>query len=64
MTFSNIKKLAAAVAASRRGATAIEYGLIAALVAGVVVTGVGAVNGSLGTSFTGVSTQITNATPK
>lgn len=56
-----IKKLTAAVLKSSHGATAIEYGLIAALVAGVVVTGVGAVNTSLGTSFTGVASEITNA---
>lgn len=61
MTNFNLKKLAVAVAASCRGATAIEYGLIAALVAGVVVTGVGAVNSSLTGSFTGVSTQISDA---
>ena len=56
-----MKKLTAAVLKSRHGATAIEYGLIAALVAGVVVTGVGAVNTSLGTSFTRVSTDISAA---
>lgn len=64
MMISTLKKLTAAVARSRRGATAIEYGLIAALVAGVVVVGVGAVNSSLGSSFTGVSNDINNANTK
>lgn len=39
MTNFNFKKLMSAVAASRRGATAIEYGLIAALIALVVAGG-------------------------
>jgi pilus assembly protein Flp/PilA len=38
-----------------RGATAIEYGLIAALIAVVIITGVTAVGTSLSTTFTTVS---------
>ena len=37
------------------GATAIEYGLIAALIAVVIITGVTAVGTSLSTTFTTVS---------
>lgn len=45
-------KLMNAVAASRRGATAIEYGLLAALVATAVVAGTGTLGSALETSFT------------
>jgi len=37
------------------GATAIEYGLIAALIAVVIITGVTAVGTSLSTTFTNIS---------
>ena len=40
------------------GATAIEYGLIAALIAVVIITGVTAVGTKLNNSFTNISTAI------
>ena len=40
------------------GATAIEYGLIAALVAVVIITGITAVGTKLSTTFTNVSTTL------
>ena len=40
------------------GATAIEYGLIAALIAVVIITGVTAVGTSLSTTFTNLSTKL------
>ena len=40
---------------SSKGATAIEYGLIAALIAVVIITGVTAVGTSLSTTFTNIS---------
>ena len=40
------------------GATAIEYGLIAALIAVVIITGVTAVGTSLSTTFTNISTSL------
>jgi pilus assembly protein Flp/PilA len=40
------------------GATAIEYGLIAALVAVVIITGLTAVGTKLSTTLTNVSTSI------
>jgi pilus assembly protein Flp/PilA len=40
------------------GATAIEYGLIAALIAVVIITGVTAVGTKLSTSFTNISTNL------
>ena len=40
------------------GATAIEYGLIAALIAVVIITGVTAVGTKLNNSFNNISTAI------
>jgi pilus assembly protein Flp/PilA len=45
------------------GATAIEYGLIAALIAVVIITAVTAVGGSLDTTFNAVNTGLAGATP-
>jgi len=44
------------------GATAIEYGLIAALIAVALIGGATAIGGSLGNKFNAVSTAI-DATP-
>jgi pilus assembly protein Flp/PilA len=41
-----------------RGATAIEYGLIAALIAVVIITGVTAVGTNLSTTFTTISGKL------
>jgi pilus assembly protein Flp/PilA len=43
---------------SESGATAIEYGLIAALIAVVIITGVTAVGTKLSTTFTNLSTTL------
>jgi pilus assembly protein Flp/PilA len=40
------------------GATAIEYGLIAALIAVVIITGVTALGTTLNAKFTSISTSI------
>jgi pilus assembly protein Flp/PilA len=40
------------------GATAIEYGLIAALIAVVIITGVTAVGTNLSSTFTALSTAL------
>lgn len=40
------------------GATAIEYGLIAALIAVVIITGVTAVGTQLSTTFTNLSSNL------
>jgi pilus assembly protein Flp/PilA len=42
----------------KKGATAIEYGLIAALIAVVIITGVTAVGTNLSTTFTNISTTL------
>jgi pilus assembly protein Flp/PilA len=44
-----------------RGATAVEYALIVALIALAIVVGVTAVGGGLNTAFTNISTQIEGA---
>jgi pilus assembly protein Flp/PilA len=44
------------------GATAIEYGLIAALVAVAIIAALTALGGSLDTLFSNVSTTVSNAT--
>lgn len=43
---------------SEAGATAIEYGLIAALIAVALIGALQAVSGSLSTTFTTVSTKL------
>lgn len=43
------------------GVTAIEYGLIAALIAVVIIVGVTAVGTSLNTKFGAIATAVTNA---
>ena len=47
-------KLMSAVAASRRGATAIEYGLIAALIALVVAAGATTLGSNVNSKFTDI----------
>ncbi len=44
--------------ADENGATAIEYGLIAGLIAIVVITGVTSIGTSLSTSFNAVATSL------
>ncbi len=45
-----------------RGATAIEYVLIGALMAGIVIAGVGILSGGLNTTFTAIADLVTGAT--
>lgn len=44
-----------------RGVTALEYGLIAALIGGVIVAGMGLVGTSLNGVFTNIQTAVDNA---
>ena len=53
-----MKNLVARFAKDESGATAIEYGLIAALISVAIITAVTAVGTSLGTTFTSVSTEL------
>lgn len=57
-----LPKLLSAVAASRRGATAIEYGLIAALIALVVAGGAATLGGSVNEKFTAIDDCVTAGT--
>jgi pilus assembly protein Flp/PilA len=56
---SFIRKLAR----SDRGATAIEYGLIAALIAVAAITAMQGIGTSLNTTFTNVSTAMQGSNP-
>jgi pilus assembly protein Flp/PilA len=51
-------KLLRAFAADKKGATAIEYGLIAALIAVVIITGLTSVGTNLNTALAGVATSL------
>lgn len=46
---------------NNKGATAIEYGLIAALIAVACIGALSSLGGSLKNTFTNVSTQLNNA---
>ncbi|GEN98399.1 PilA pilus assembly protein [Novosphingobium sediminis] len=49
------------IMADEAGATAIEYGLIAALIAVAAITAMGALGNSLSNTFNLVSTQMNNS---
>ena len=46
---------------NQSGATAVEYGLIAALIGVVIIAGAGALGSALNTKFTNVGNTVTNA---
>ena len=46
---------------SSKGATAIEYGLIAALIAAVLITALTAIGTNLNATFTTISTKVSSA---
>jgi pilus assembly protein Flp/PilA len=48
----------------RRAVTALEYGLIAALIAGVIITAVTALGTNISATFTAISKAVTTATGK
>ncbi|MGZ3278083.1 MAG: Flp family type IVb pilin [Caulobacteraceae bacterium] len=43
------------------GATAVEYGLIAALIGVVIIAGAGALGSALNTKFTNIGNTVSNA---
>lgn len=49
--------------ADESGATAIEYGLIAALIAVAIIAAATKLGGNLGNLFNGISAKLTGATP-
>jgi pilus assembly protein Flp/PilA len=56
-----MRKLISNVFGDRSGATAIEYGLIAALIAVAIIAGVTAVGTQLSTKFNGIATTLSTA---
>ncbi|MFC4349040.1 Flp family type IVb pilin [Kordiimonas lipolytica] len=48
---------------NEEGATAIEYGLIAALIAVALITALNTLGGDLSAMFEGVATEVETATP-
>ncbi|MEA3533281.1 Flp family type IVb pilin [Rhizobium sp. CC-YZS058] len=46
------------------GATAIEYGLIASLIAVAIIGGASALGNQIGNTFNAISTKLSNSTPK
>lgn len=58
MTNSYVAKLLKAVAKSNRGATAVEYGLIAALIAAAIAAAVGSLGSNLDTKLDSVCSSV------
>ena len=48
-------------ARNESGATAVEYGLIAALIGVVIIAGAGALGNALSAKFSSIGTTVTNA---
>ena len=57
---SIMNKLFAKFLKDESGATAIEYGLIAALIALAIVTGAGLLGNALDSQFSGIANQLSN----
>ena len=53
-----MKKLLKSINKNERGATAIEYGLIAALIAVVLITSLGTLGNNMKTRFTTIGTAV------
>lgn len=58
-----MSKLVARFVKDESGATAIEYGLIAALIALAIMVGAGALGNSIGEQFNSIATTLNNTTP-
>jgi pilus assembly protein Flp/PilA len=56
-----MKKFLNKIRKNEAGATAIEYGLIAALISVVLIATLGALGNNMRTSFNGISTAVSNA---
>ena len=61
--FRLVNKTLKSIAGDRRGVTAMEYGLIAAVIGGVVIIGATSLGTSVNGVFTGVGSSITAVTP-
>jgi len=60
---NTIKQLTQNFLADEQGATAIEYGLLAALISVVIITAATAVGTNLNAIFTGIAAKLLAATP-
>jgi|GEM_PF-1345860 len=58
--FALVKKVRSLMAGDRRGVTALEYGLIAADVGGVVITAATSFGNSLSTAYSSIGTALTS----
>ena len=56
-----MKKFISKFMSDESGATAIEYGLIAALMAVIIIAGISAIGGQLTTKFNSIATAIGGA---
>ncbi len=54
-----IVRLLKSIHAERRGVTAVEYGIMAALISAVLVTAVGYFSKGLGTTFSRIGSNLT-----
>ncbi len=59
--FGLMKKIRAMMNGDRRGVTALEYGLIAAVIGGVVIVGANTVGNGLTNTFSHIGNTLTNA---
>ena len=57
--FALVKKFRSLVAGDRRGVTALEYGLIAAVIGGVVITAATSFGGSLSSAYATIGSALT-----
>lgn len=55
-----MSKILARFAKDESGATAIEYGLIAALIALAIIVGAGALGNALNTKFSAIATKLSS----
>ena len=55
----NFRNLMVALKRDEKGVTALEYGLIAALIAVAIISGVTTLGGAIGTTFTNIGTKFT-----
>ena len=58
-----MSKIVARFVKDESGATAIEYGLIAALIALAIMVGAGALGNNLNTKFNNIATELAKAKP-
>jgi pilus assembly protein Flp/PilA len=62
--FNYLRSAVRLLKADRRAVTALEYGLIASLIAVAIIAGAKALGGAIGTEFTNIGTTITGLATK